>query len=100
MSCVLSPENCKKQLKSSKMRRVRGVKDPNDMLVIRFGYQTVEKNRYYRYTFNRYASLLIYIFHYIVREQMQFTETKASSELESQVKSNSFYLYRVAQSDI
>ena len=82
------------------MRPIRGVIESIDMFFIRYGYQTVEKNRYYRYTFNRYASLLIYIFHYIVREQMQFTETKASSELESQVKSNSFYLYRVAQSDI
>ena len=36
-------ELAKKQLKSSKMRRVKGANDLNDTFFIRFGYRTVEK---------------------------------------------------------
>ena len=40
----------KKQLKSSKTSRSWVVNDTNDTFSIRFGYQTVSKNRFYRYT--------------------------------------------------
>ena len=48
----------KKHLKSSKMRRVRGVNDSINTFFIRYGYRLMEKNWYYRYTIYRYASLL------------------------------------------